>query len=157
MMDRKKILEEIKQYFDIDELVCNHVLERWKETPEKCWDFLDTGFLANLLALRRDVIQRPMYCNNHKKGVYQRGLRCNMCEIVKEKDYPYLSAHVLGKAGDFSIENVTCTTEMDRVRQRIKLLPVALSVPLRMEGGVSWLHIDVMPTPNGQKVYEFKE
>jgi hypothetical protein len=152
-MERNAILSEIKQYFDIEELVCNHVLERW---GEDAWQFLDTGFLANLLALRRDVIQRPMYCNNHKKGIYQRGLRCNLCELVKEKDRPYLSAHVLGKAGDFSIEGVSGVYQMGLMRGRIKLYPVAFPVPLRMEADVSWLHVDVMPTPTGQKIYEFK-
>lgn len=154
-LDRASILEGVKKYFDIEELVCNHVLARWSNDPERCWDFLDTGFLANLLAIRRDIIQRPMYCNNHKKGVHQRGLRCNMCEMVKEKDQPYLSAHVLGKGGDFSVEGVDGKVKMDMVRQKIRTLPVALAVPLRMEAGVSWLHIDVMPTPAGQKVYEF--
>lgn len=153
-MERSAILSEIKQYFDIEELVCNHVLERW---GEDAWQFLDTGFLANLLALRRDVIQRPMYCNNHKTGIYQRGLRCNLCELVKEKDRPYLSAHVLGKAGDFSIEGIAGVRDMGRMRSRIKMLAVAaLPVPLRMEADVSWLHVDVMPTPTGQKIYEFK-
>lgn len=154
MLNRANILQEIKQYFTIDELVCNHTLARW---GEDAWQFLDTGYLANLLVLRRDVIQQPMYCNNHKRGVFQRGLRCNICELVKEKDRPYLSAHILGKAGDFSVEGVMGVAAMERVRQRIKLLAVAaLPVNLRMEAGVSWLHIDVMPTPNGQKIYEFK-
>lgn len=152
-LDRKAIIEELKQFFDIEELVCNHVLARW---GDDAWQFLDTGYLANLLAIRRDIVQRPMFCNNHKRGVYQRGLRCNLCELVKEKDRPYLSAHVLGKAGDFSVEDVAGVKGMEYVRQRIKTLPVALPVPLRMEGEVSWLHIDVMPTPNGQKVYIFK-
>ena len=152
-MERNTILSEIKQYFDIEELVCNHVLERW---GEDAWQFLDTGFLANLLALRRDVIQKPMYCNNHKKGIYQRGLRCNLCELVKEKDRPYLSAHIMGKAGDFSIEGVSGVYQMGLMRNRIKLYPVAFPVPLRMEADVSWLHIDVMPTPAGHRIYEFK-
>lgn len=153
-MDRNTILKEIKQYFDIEELVCDHVLARW---GEDAWQFLDTGYLANLLVIRRDVIQRPMYCNNHKRGLHQRGLRCNLCEMVKEKDRPYLSAHILGKAGDFSIEGISGIGGMAGMRSRIKLLAhAALPVPLRMEADVSWLHIDVMPTPSGQKIYEFK-
>lgn len=150
--DRNEIIAELRDYFSIDELVCNHVLARW---GDDAWRFLDTGFLANLLAARRDVIQQPMYCNNHTKGVFQRGLRCNLCELAKEKDIPYLSAHVLGKGADFSIEGVVGVKGMNTIRQRIKLLPGAFPVPLRMEAGVSWLHFDVMPTPNGQKVYEF--
>lgn len=152
-MKCEEILKEIKQYFDIEELVCNHVLERW---GEDAWQFLDTAFLENLLILRRDVIQRPMYCNNHKRGVHQRGLRCNMCELVKEKTHPYLSAHVLGKGADFSIEGISsCAKDMDRMRQRVRMLPNVFTTSIRMEKDVSWLHFDVMPTPNGQKVYEF--
>ena len=153
-MNRDQILAEIKQYFDIEELVCNHVLERW---GEDAWQFLDTTFLENLLILRRDVIQRPMFCNNHKRKVYQRGLRCNLCELVKEKDRPYLSAHVLGKAGDFSIEGITGTKEMERMRQRVRSLVPVFTTPIRMEKDVSWLHFDVMPNPYGMKLYEFSE
>ena len=152
-MDRAKILQEIKQYFDIEELVCDHILARW---GEDAWKFLDTGYLANLLVLRRDVIQQPMYCNNHKKGVHQRGMRCNLCELVKEKNTPYLSAHVMGKAGDFSVKEFSGLVNMNRIRTKIRLIPAAFPVPMRLEKGVTWLHIDVMPTPNGQKIYEFE-
>ena len=43
----------------------------------------------------------PMVCNtsNHT----QRGIRCNRCKLVREKSEPYLSAHILGKAGDFTV------------------------------------------------------
>lgn len=153
--NREDVLREIKKYFDIEELVCDHMLERWKDDPERCWDFLDTNFLAVLLILRRDIIQRPMYCNNHKRGQHQRGIRCNMCEMVKEKTQPYLSAHVLGKGADFSIEGIAGVRAMDYQRKKIHLAIGYYPVPIRMEAGVSWLHIDVMPTPNGQKIYEF--
>ena len=153
--NREDVLREIKKYFDIEELVCDHMLERWKDDPERCWDFLDTNFLAVLLILRRDIIQRPMYCNNHKRGQHQRGIRCNMCEMVKEKNYPYMSAHVLGKGADFSIEGIAGVRAMDSQRKKIRLAIGYYPVSIRMEAGVSWLHIDVMPTPNGQKIYEF--
>ena len=152
-MERNDILKEIKQYFDIEELVCDHILARW---GEDAWKFLDTGYLANLLVLRRDVIQQPMYCNNHAKGVHQRGVRCNLCQLVKEKTTPYLSAHIMGKAGDFSVQGFSGLVKMDGIRTKIKLLPAAFPVPMRMEKGVNWLHIDVMPTPGGQKIYEFE-
>lgn len=150
-LNRQKTLELIKEYFDIEELACNHLLEYYKDNVERCWDFLDTGFLADLLVIRRGL-NKPMYCNNHSVGVHQRGLRCNLCELVKGKDRPYLSGHVLGKAGDFTIEGMTAA----EARKQIKLMADKLPVPLRMEADVSWLHIDVMPTPNGNKVYEFK-
>lgn len=150
-LDRQKTLELIKEYFDIEELACDHLLEYYKDNTERIWDFLDTGFLANLLVIRRGL-NKPMYSNNHKAGVHQRGLRCNLCELVKEKNRPYLSGHVLGKAGDFTIEGMTAA----EARKQIKLMADKLPVPLRMEAEVGWLHIDVMPTPNGKKVYEFK-
>lgn len=150
-LNRQKTLELIKEYFDIEELACDHLLEYYKDNPERIWDFLDTGFLVNLLVIRRGL-NKPMYCNNHSAGVHQRGLRCNLCELVKGKSRPYLSGHVLGKAGDFTIEGMTAA----EARKQIKLMADKLPVPLRMEADVSWLHIDVMPTPNGNKVYEFK-
>ena len=88
-MDRAKILEAIKQYFAIEELACNHLLEHYEANPERIWDFLDTGFLANLLVIRRGL-NKPMYSNNHSAGVHQRGLRCNLCELVKEKKFEKL-------------------------------------------------------------------
>lgn len=152
-MERDRVLVEIKKYFDIEELVCDHVLGVW---GEQAWQFFDMAFLETLLILRRDIIQRPMYCNNHSKGLRQRGLRCNMCEIVKEKTRPYLSAHIFGKGADFSIEGVNGLREMDYIRQKIRMCIGGLPHPIRMEAGVSWLHVDVMPTPNGERIYEFR-
>lgn len=152
-MTRQEILSEIKQYFTIDELVCNHVLERW---GSEAWNFLDTDFLHCLLILRRDIVAEPMYCNNHAKGVYQRGLRCNQCELVKSKDRPYLSAHVLGKAGDFSIPAIMGTEKLNYLRKKIKMLPNIWPCTIRLEDDVSWLHFDVLPNSEGIKVKLFK-
>ena len=150
-MNRSKLITDVKEFFDIDELVCNHVLKRWKNDTERAWDFLDTKYLANLLVIRRDILQHPMYCNYHEKGRHQRGLRCNLCELVKDKDYAYMSAHILGKAGDFTVRGMSA----EDARLRIKLLAGALPYPIRLEKDVSWLHFDVMPLEDGQKVYEF--
>lgn len=151
-MTRAEILKEIKEYFSIDELVCNHVLERW---GEEAWNFLDTDFLHCLLILRRDIVGMPMYCNNHAKGVYQRGLRCNQCELVKSKDRPYLSAHVLGKAGDFSISGISGEEKLNLLRKKIKMLPNIWPCSIRMEDGVSWLHFDTLPNSEGARVKLF--
>ena len=59
-MDREQILKEIKPYFDIDELVCDHTYAKW---GEKSWQFLDTDFLHCLLVIRRDILKVPMYAN----------------------------------------------------------------------------------------------
>lgn len=146
-MKRNEIIKEIGRFFTIDELVCGHTLAKW---GEKSWQFLDTAYLHNLLVIRRDILQLPMICNH--EGANQRGLRCNRCELVKDKPSVYLSSHVLGKAGDFTVQGITAQEARSRIRNNAHLLPY----PLRMEGGVSWLHIDVLPQYGiTSKVYEF--
>lgn len=147
-MERDEILAEIKRFFDVDELVCNHTLERHKNAS---WRFLDTMFLWCLLVIRRDILRKPMYCNNHSAGTYQRGLRCNLCELVKSKDRVYLSQHIFGKGSDFTVAGMTA----EEARQKIKTFQHLLPCPIRLEEGVSWLHFDVMPNDAGVKVCEF--
>lgn len=145
--DRDKLIRELRNYFQVSELVCGHTFSKW---GERSWQFLDTNYLACLLVIRRDILQSPMTCNH--SGASQRGLRCNMCELVKEKKASYLSSHVLGKAGDFTVQGITAQEARSRIRNMAHLLPC----PIRMEGGVSWLHIDVLPQYGvTDKVYEF--
>ena len=146
-MTRQEILTAIKPYFDLDELVCPHVYQKW---GEKAWQFLDTDYLHCLLVVRRDILQKPMYCNG--KGKTERGLRCNRCSIVRGKSGPYLSAHVLGKAGDFTVVGMSA----EDARKTIKTNASKLPCNIRLEKGVSWVHMDVLPQYGiTQKVYEF--
>lgn len=148
-MSRTEIIEAVGKFFEVKELVCDHTFPKW---GEKSWQFLDTAFLHNLLVIRRDILQVPMICNHDE--AHQRGLRCNQCELVKDKTSVYLSSHILGKAGDFTVKGLTAQEARSRIRNNAHLLPY----PLRMEGGVSWLHIDVLPQYGiTQKVYEFTE
>ena len=146
-MKRDQIIRELHEYFQIRELVCSHIYSKW---GERAWQFLDTDFLECLLIIRRDILKEPMICNTGDSE--QRGLRCNRCEIVKEKTSVYLSSHILGKAGDFTIEGMTAQVARSLIRNNAHLLPC----PIRMESGVSWLHFDVLPQYGiDQKVYEF--
>lgn len=148
-MERSEIIKELKQYFEVEELVCDHTFARFGEAS---WQFLDTNYLHCLLLLRRDILGRPMRCNNNRLKMHQRGLRCNRCEIVQGKANAYLSAHVLGKGGDFTVEGMSAA----QARQRIKLMPNVFPCQVRIEGDVSWLHFDVLPQWGvGSKVYEF--
>lgn len=133
-MNRQDILREIKPYFDIEELVCDHVMQRFGQSA---WDFLDTNFLHALLVIRRDILKKPMWCNGN--GAKQRGLRCNLCPMVKEKKVPYISAHIQGKAGDFTVQGMTAENARRLIMQNAGMLPY----PIRMEDGCSWLHFDV--------------
>lgn len=147
-MKRDTILKSVRKFFDIDELVCNHTAAKW---GDKAWQFLDTDYLHALLIIRRDILKAPMWCNN--STLHQRGLRCNLCELVAGKKVNYLSAHILGKAGDFTVEGMTA----EEARQRIKANAHLLPCNIRLEGGVSWLHIDVLPQEGViAKVYEFR-
>ena len=146
-MTRQEILTAIRAYFDIDELVCDHTYKRW---GQQAWQFLDTDYLHALLVIRRDIIKRPMWCNGTQKK--QRGLRCNRCDMVKGKTSVYLSAHVLGKAGDFTITGLSAENARKLIKENAGLLPCNI----RMEKGVSWLHFDVLPQYGvTDKVYEF--
>lgn len=147
-MTRDGILKEIKKFFDVEELVCDHILAKW---GEKSWQFLDTDYLHALLVIRRDIIKKPMYCNS--KTSKQKGMRCNMCQMVKEKKSVYLSSHLFGKAGDFTSPYMKAEEMRRLIKENADLLPC----PVRIEGGVSWLHFDVRATDDSnQKVYEFK-
>lgn len=138
---RKDILPQVKGYFSIEELVCKHTYDKWGESA---WQFLDTDFLHALLIIRRDILRKPMFCNNHSAGQYQRGLRCNMCDLVRVRSRLYLSAHIMGKAGDFTVVGMTAEEARKKIVEFQHLLPC----PIRMEDKVDWLHIDVRSNDN---------
>lgn len=147
-MTRSEIIRELHKFFQVSELVCGHTFSRW---GERSWQFLDTEYLHNLLVIRRDILQLPMTCNH--AGAEQRGLRCNRCELVKAQTKTYLSSHILGKAGDFTVTGLTAEEARRRIKENERLLPY----PLRLEAGVSWLHFDTLPQYDvNAKVYEFK-
>lgn len=144
---RDEIIRELHRYFQVRELVCDHTFSKW---GERSWQFLDTDWLHCLLIIRRDILQAPMVCNTDEAR--QRGLRCNRCELVRGKDSVYLSSHILGKAGDFTVKGMTAQDARTRIKNNAHLLPC----PIRLEGGVNWLHFDVLPQYGlDVKVYEF--
>ena len=149
-MTRDDIIREVKRYFSVSDLVCSHTYAKWGESS---WQFLDTNLLHCLLIIRRDIIKLPLLCNT--KSAKQRGLRCNRCDIVKTKKDVYLSSHVLGKAFDLTCTVPAMTAE--KMRQLIKENAELFPCNIRIEGGVSWLHVDVLPQYGvTDKVYEFK-
>ena len=131
---------KIKKYFGIKELVCPHVYEIWGESA---WQFLDDRMLESL-AFIREGLGKPIVVNNWAKGgqYSQRGLRCNTCILVIEKTdlrKVYLSAHIFGQAVDFNVVGMTA----EEVRQWIIDHADELPHALRLEDGVSWVHMDV--------------
>ena len=156
-MEKKTIVDELRRYFDIRELVSQEV---YKKNGENAWRFFDADILRVLLTIRRDIVKAPMVCNNWAKGglLSQRGLRENTAPMVKAKTEAgllYLSAHTMGKAFDLSSAKYTA----DQLRQMIQDHADMLPCNIRMESGKSaptWLHIDTATAPSqSDKIYIF--
>ncbi|MCK5788153.1 MAG: hypothetical protein KAH32_04115 [Chlamydiia bacterium] len=141
---------KIKEYFDVREFVSPDV---WDKYGERSWKFIDSRLLDILLIIREEVGE-AITINNWLYGgrFTQRGLRENTCDIVKNKTKIYLSAHVLGKAIDFDINGVTAEEGRTIITGLSHLLPYKI----RLEDGVSWIHLDVIDEPQNNKVYSFK-
>ena len=146
-MSRSETITALKQYFNVKELVCLHTYQMY---GENAWQFLSTCYLETLLVIREQILAAPMYCNT--SNLTQRGLRCNLCPIVANKHSLYLSAHILGKAGDFTVRGLSAEEARNNIIQNSHLLPY----PIRMEKNVTWLHIDTLPK-NGitEKIHLF--
>jgi len=147
-MERNTIEGALQEYFAIEELVCPHTFKKFGATS---WKFLDTSILEVLFALRTQILKVPLVCNTYKKnpaakGVFsQRGLRCNCCELVKNKKDVYLSAHVLGKGLDLQSPKMDAETMRKKIEELQHLLPHGV----RIERDVRWLHIDTLNKNKG--------
>lgn len=152
MMKRNDLINIVKGYFNIREIVCPHVYEKFKNNS---WQFISTELLHTLYILRTKIINAPMIVNNwSSKGSYsQRGLRCNLCNLVKSKSTVYVSAHCLGKAVDFTVPDKSA----EEVRRIIKSNIDKFEYPIRLEEGTSWVHIDCYTLDDSVKLTTFSE
>jgi len=139
----------MSRYFKIQELVCPHVLA---VHGNKSWRFIDSRLIQTLDTIR-ERINRPIFVNY---GNYtQRGLRCILCPLVKAKIEAgelYLSAHLFGKAADFNVQGIESEVMRLWLAKNANFLPW----PIRLESGVSWVHLDIFPSFTDQKVYIFR-
>jgi hypothetical protein len=93
-----------------------------------------------------------MYINNYKKGRTQRGLRCNICALVKGRATVYLSQHVFGNAWDFDVDGMTAEQARQEIKKKAHLFPGQI----RLEKDKTWVHIDFLAMYGvTAKVYEF--
>lgn len=148
------MMKTIKDYFDIQELVCPDVYARF---GSMAWTFFDEGLLSTLLRIRQ-AINKPMYINNWQIGgnLKERGLRCNLCNIVDAKTasrIPYISPHIQGKAVDFNVSGMT----PDQVQKWLMNNKHLLTHPIRLELNTpTWTHIDVRNDNSFDKIVTFK-
>ena len=151
-MTRNELITKLKENFDIRELVCPHC---YKKFGEGSWQFLSTELLSTLYKLRYEIFQQPIIINNwHKGGKYdERGLRCNVCSLVKGKKSVYLSAHCLGMAIDFNVGKL----RSEEVFPVIKYNAHRFDYPIRVEKDTNgWTHIDVyQPVGSESNLIEF--
>lgn len=143
----------IKKYFDIEELVCRHV---YKKFGESAWSFFDERLLETLLIIR-EKLGKAIYVNNWQVGgnLTQRGLRCNVCALVAEKtalEKVYMSTHMQGIGIDFDVKGMSA----QEVREWIVKNQILLPYPVRLEDGVTWVHLDLRTDGSKGKVSFFK-
>lgn len=156
-MEDKKIYEEIKEYFKIQEFVSPKV---YKKYGEGAWQFLCPRLLHTVLIVRKEL-GKPMTINTWAFGgkFSQRGLRSNLGSIFMskfKKGVLYLSGHVLGKAVDFDVKGMTANQVRDWLVENADKLPYKIRLENKLKGKyISWVHLDVMWKESNPKVYKF--
>lgn len=156
-MDRFEIIDNLKQYFVIQELVGKWTYKFFGETS---WKFFTTNTLYMLLIIRINL-GKPITINNwHKGGRFsQRGLRTNLQKIFfdafKAKRL-YLSAHILGRAFDFDVKGMTANEVRDWLVNNANIFPFKVRLEEKLSGKyISWVHADTISERKNPKVYLF--
>ena len=141
----------LPKYFTIDELVCPHIYDKFGEIA---WQFFDQRLLITLDTLR-ERFNKPIFVNDWQvHGRFdERGFRCIQCDLVKKaikEKRLYVSPHMTGQGADFDVQGLLA----EEVRQWIIKNQNLLPYPIRLENGVSWVHLDTRDADKG-KVYLF--
>lgn len=151
-MDHK---EQIKRYFDIEEVVCPHVCNN-PSLRALAWDFFDPRLIETMYVIRENL-GKAIHVNNWATGgsLSQRGLRCNVCALVREKtmlEKPYISTHLQGTGIDFDVKGMSAQQVRDWIVGNQDILPY----PIRLEDKVTWVHLDVRNDGKRGKVLMFE-
>lgn len=152
MLSETLVRDRIKRYFDIEELVGKRTFKKY---GERAWRFLDYRALYALLIVR-EGLDRSITVNDWKWGGkrQQRGLRTIVQQMIKNffyKDKLYLSAHLFAKAFDYDVEGMTA----QQVRLWIVSNEHLFPFKIRLEGLVTWVHMDVIWESQNPNVYVF--
>lgn len=152
---KEELISRVKENFDIRELVCPHTYKRWGK--ELSWQFLQADLLAVIYILRSRILKVPMVVNTWASGgdFDERGLRCNLCELVRSKagkGVLYLSPHCMGAAIDFHTKEYVPELVRKMIRENWHRYS---TIPIRIERDVNWVHIDIFDRANGKLITEF--
>lgn len=154
-IEKSYLISLLKRKFDIRELVDPYTYNRW---GEKSWMFLQFDLLQVIAELRFSILKIPMIVNTWASGgeFDERGLRSNLCELVKsktDKGTLYLSPHMMGAAIDFHTDEYSAEEVRNIIR---KYWNVYSDLPnIRLERDVNWVHIDVFDDGKGNRITEF--
>jgi len=153
-MTKKSIINNLKKYFQIYELVDEEVYSIY---GERAWRFFSTDLLHCLLIIRKEANASITINDWYWGGKFtQRGLRHNLSPLVKGKKRPYLSPHVMGLAFDFDIKGKTAIESRMLIHDIEALLPCKFRLERNMNGKpINWVHFDVVDDPKNPKLYQF--
>lgn len=148
----EKVIKKLSKYFAPYELVGR---EAWNRHGSGVWKFFDIRILECILIIRENL-GKPITANTWMNGgdLDERGLRTNVQEIFKghfQRGHLYLSGHVLGKALDFDVKGMAAEQVRNWIVNNADLFPCKI----RLESGVSWVHLDVIQDPTKPKIYMF--
>ena len=89
----------------------------------------------------------------------QRGLRTILQQLVKNAFYKgrlYMSAHLFGKAIDFTIKGMTATEVRQWIVGNQHLFPCKIRLEATYKGKeITWVHLDTLWEEQNPKVYLF--
>ena len=151
---------KFQKYFETYEIASLYVCNT--KQPSEIYALFDDK-LQDLIVWAREGIGLAFYANNwmvHEKlkqsnrGVLkfsQRGYRTNDDPDCKRQKFVSKSAHFEGKALDFDVQGMTAQQVRNWLREHAHEAPH----PFRVEEGVNWVHVDVMPHKASDKAYFF--
>ena len=156
-MERDLIINDLKKYFNIHELVSPKV---YNKMGSGAWCLFDTDALETLLFIRENLGKSITINNWFWGGKFkQRGFRENTSSIVSkktEKDVVYLSGHVIGKAFDFDVKGMEAEEVRDWLKEKASELPCKIRLEHKKNGEpINWVHLDTKHYPDKPKVYLF--
>jgi len=127
----------ISKYFKIQELVPKELFDLVHN--DVLWGVFDDKLILSIDELKKTFNSGTMYINNWVWGLgrSQSGLRTKGSTY-----YSPTSQHSIGKA----IDCVFSDYDSEDIRTFIKNNPDKFPYIRRLEGGVSWLHVDVKET-----------
>jgi len=156
-MERAELIQEVKKYFKIQELVSEAV---YRKHGEAAWFIFQTEILVCLLLIRVGI-GKPVTINNwHVGGEFdERGYRDNLCDIVvsrTSREQLYISGHVLGIALDFDVKGMTASEVRNWIVENKHIFPCKVRLERKYRGKeISWVHIDTKYYDKNPKVYLF--